>query len=212
MTASAATSPPDKHEVAEGQLVVDQVVADALVDALVATAQHREPARCRELERPRPGRIDAPTGSSAAAAGADRRLSTVAKMGSGLRTIPGPPPNGRVVDAAVRVGGAITKVVEAQVEQPVRRARPMTLSAAEVVDQRREDGEDVDAHRGRRHAQSNRPVGRVDHQVVARVVDQERQRHQGIAVGDQQVARRVLLHGDDDASIGAVESRRGDAR
>ena len=44
-----------QHEVAHRELVVDDQVEDALVEALVAAAQQREAPRARELAAPRPG-------------------------------------------------------------------------------------------------------------------------------------------------------------
>ena len=106
-----------QHEVAEGQLAVGQVVGDALVDALVAPAQQREPRRGRQLGRP--GLVEAP----AARAEQQQRPGRSdgldgGEHGLGGQHHPGSPAEGAVVDRPVRIGGAGPEVVDPQVEQP----------------------------------------------------------------------------------------------
>ena len=84
-------------------------------------SRRRRPAR-----GPRPGRGGARPGPRRAAGRGGSTASTAAKTGSGMSTIPAPPPNGRVVDRAVHVGGGRPQVVDPDVE---RRRRPAPCRA-----------------------------------------------------------------------------------
>ena len=65
--------PAGQHVVADRQLAVDQVLADAVVDALVAPAQQAEALARGQLLWPRPGRSGGHRARGGAGAGAARR-------------------------------------------------------------------------------------------------------------------------------------------
>ena len=69
--------------------------------------------------------------------------------------MPGAAAERRVVDGAVHVGGVLAQVVGPQVEQAGGAGLAEQALRAERVDQRREDGEHVDAHRS---CQPTRPM------------------------------------------------------
>ena len=72
--------------------------------------------------------------------------STARKRGSGISTIPAPPPNGAVVDRAPGVAGPGTQVVHPDVERARVHGAAEDGCAAVARDQIGEDGEDVDPH------------------------------------------------------------------
>ena len=88
--------PAGQHEVAHRQLTVDQMVAHPLVHPLVATAEQGEaPGEGGQLLGRR--LVEAPAARAPAAAAAGRTsaaCSTARKTGSGISTMPAPPPKG----------------------------------------------------------------------------------------------------------------------
>ena len=82
-----------EHVVADRQLVVDEMLPDSSVDAFVPAAQQREPVERRQLVGQR--LVEPPaTGPSRNSGRGGSTLSTERKIGSGMSTIPAPPPNG----------------------------------------------------------------------------------------------------------------------
>ena len=128
-----------EHDVADAQLVVDEVLADAVVDALVAPAQQAEPVE--------------PAASScgerlveAAAAGTEQeqRARRVGGLDGGEDRLgphqhPGAAAERAVVDGAVDVGGVLARVVGAQVEQAGGAGLAEQARRAERVDDVGED-------------------------------------------------------------------------
>ena len=128
-----------QHDVADRQLAVDQVVGHPLVDPLVAAAEQREAAvgpassaaTAWSNRRPAGRSRRSGRGSPSAASTA----STAAKTGSGISTIPAPPPNG--ASSTDRCGSRRRRpqVVDPQVERR-RRGGPAEHAARRVVGRR----------------------------------------------------------------------------
>ncbi len=83
-----------QHEIAHRQLFGGQLVGHPLVHVLVVPAQQREPLAQREPHRVVVAEPPAPRRKQDDRTGDSRgpRLSTASKNGSGLSTIPAPPP------------------------------------------------------------------------------------------------------------------------
>ena len=136
-----------EDEVADRQLAVAEMVGDPLVDALVATADQREPVARRELRAPAPGRTGARSPTATAAAAAGCTASTAANSGSGVITMPAPPPNGASSTLRWRsVVNARGSCRFARRARPRARARPSSDTPQRRVEVLGEDREDVDAH------------------------------------------------------------------
>ena len=110
--------------------------------------------RGRPAPGPRPGRSAARRVRAAAAGGAGRPRSTAANSGSGISTMPAPPPNG--LSSTERCGSEVAwrRSCTRTSSRPALAGPPEQAGVGEPVDQVREDGEDVDAHR-----QSRMPSG-----------------------------------------------------
>ena len=122
--------------------------------------------------------------------------------------MPAPPPNGRVVDAAVRVGRAVARVVQAHVEQAARcgpcPSERRRERAGEVLG---EDREDVDAHgRPSQLEQARRAESTTTRPASCSTTNTHR--HQRAAVEHEQVVRGVRLDRRRPAELGAGRGRR----
>ena len=123
----------------------------------------RRAARTRRRPRARaraPGRSAARSPTARAAAAAGCTASTAANSGSGIITMPAPPPNGASSTAVVHVGRERARVVHAHVEQRRRRAPDRAATPQRPREVLGEDREHVDAHRrltGRTGRRAGRP-------------------------------------------------------
>ena len=93
-----------QHEVADRQLVVDEVLAHPLVDALVAPAQQREAVRRRQRTRLALVEALGRRGRAGTAAAPDRRPRPRRTAARACSTMPAPPPNGVSSTDAMRIG------------------------------------------------------------------------------------------------------------
>ncbi len=173
MTTSGGRLAPGQHVVADRQLPVDQVVDDPLVDSLVAAAQQarsRPTATCaRAASSSATALVEATArrDRGGTAAGAGRPPPPRRRRARGEHHA-GPAAEGGVVDrpAGRRPAPARRSWIRRS-SSPAARARPRSEPVAEVLEEVREDGEDVDAHRGRLASldggRSSKPGGHVDH-------------------------------------------------
>ena len=137
---------PAEHDVADAQLAVDEVLADAVVDALVAPAQQAEPVAARPARRPSAGRSGARPGRAGTAAAADRRPRPRRRSARAASPCRRRRRTGRRRRCGGRRWCARAGRAVRRSSSPVGRALPSRLSDAERVDQPREDGEHVDPH------------------------------------------------------------------
>jgi len=122
-----------------------RVLADAVVDALVTTADQPEAVtegqlggqRLVEAATPGPEQVER-SHRVGGLDGGEQRL--------GLHHHAGAAAEGRVVHRAVDVGGLVARIVEAEVEQRLLLGLAEQALGAERLDQPGEDGEHVDAH------------------------------------------------------------------
>ena len=150
-----------QHDVADAQLAVDEVLADAVVDALVAPAQQAEPVAGGQLVRPAPGRSGgrrARAGTAAAAGRRPRRRRRPAPAASACprrrRTGCRRPCGGR--RSCARAGRGVRRS-----SRPAVAGLAEQAGRAERVDDVREDREDVDPHAAlSSSARRGRPAGR----------------------------------------------------
>jgi uncharacterized protein (DUF952 family) len=136
---------PVEHDIADAEFAVDEMFVHSVVDALVATAQQREavaygqflshplveasPAGPEQVQRP--GRLRRFYGR-------EQRF----RFHHHAR----PAAEWRIVDGPVNVGGLITRIVQAKVEQASAACLAQQALGAELIDEARKDGEHVDAH------------------------------------------------------------------
>src|SRR5215471_1291539 len=137
-----------EHVVADGDLAVGQGLADPVVDALVAAADHDQAGLSRELGRERLGQRLPPRlhqdhrsrvgGAQRVDRGEDRlRLEHHA----------GAAPERRVVDLAVPVDREVAEVVGVQRDEPARHRPADDALPEDRLEDLREDADDVEAHR-----------------------------------------------------------------
>ena len=183
-----------QHDVADAELAVDEVLADAVVDALVTAAQQREPLAFGELGG------DALIEPATAGTEQQQRADRVDRLDGGedrlgLHQHAGAAAERGVVDRAVHVGGVLADVVAAKVEDTGLAGLAQQARRAEGVDGRREDREDVDAHHPSVLVveQSDRWI---DDDRPGPALGDEDDRHEGAGVELEQVGRRVGDDGD----------------
>ena len=151
-----------EHDVADAQLAVDEVLADPVVDPLVAAAQQAEPVAGGQLARPAPGRTGARPGRAGTAGAAGRRPRPRRRSARAVITMPAPPPNG--ASSTVRW----TSVVWSRMSWQRRSSSPVVARLAEQagraerVDDAGEDREDVDPHGAVAFVVVEQPLRRVD--------------------------------------------------
>ena len=179
-----------EHDVADGDLAVAEVVGDALVDAFVPAAQQGEAVTGGQLAG---HRLVEPSAAGGEQQQRTRRVRRLHGREDRLRPHhhPGPTAERRVVDGAVAVVGVVARIVQPQVDHtplPGAADEREVERPGEVVG---EDREDVDAHASL--GSVPQPGGEIDGDESRRVLDDERQRDEALAVEDQQVARRIRL-------------------
>ena len=154
-----------QHVVADGQLLVHELLAHPLVHALVAAAdEHQVRSRAPARARP-PGVKRRPAGiqqDHARRPSGARSASMAAASGSGFRIMPPPPPKGGSSVTRCRPGGVVPEVVHADVHEAARAARPRIDSRERRLEHPREQRDDVDPHR------VQQPLRRIDHDAAIR--------------------------------------------
>ncbi len=159
----------------------------------------RRPARRRSAGRSGDRRAEQESGRGGSAA------STAANSGSGISTIPAPPPNG--ASSTERWGSVVRRaqVVDADVEQRRRSCPAQQALAGEPVDHVGEDREDVDPHAARDARGRGAPRAASITMRPGSYVGHEDNRHQGTAVEHEQIGRGVGLDSLDAAHVGAID-------
>ena len=189
-----------EHEVADRELTVAEMVGRPagrpLRSGRTAARSRRRAARSRASawSNRRPPAASRSSGRGGSTA------STASKSGSGIITIPGPPPNGASSTLRCRSVAARPQIVHVarRAGPPPRPGRSTTASSGprQILG---EDGEDVDPHRRR---QSQSPSGGIG--TTTRPGSWATTNTSGrsrIAVEDQQIARRVGLERHDRAEL-----------
>ena len=191
-----------EHVVADRELAVAEVVGDTLVDALVAPAQQREarrPRRARSAIALVEARARAADRSSSGRGGST--ASTAANSGSGVITMPAPPPNGASSTVRCAVGGVLTRDRGRARRQTRARAPGRAATRSQrTLEVLGEDREHVDAHRGSQLRLTSRsPSGGSTITTPGSLLDDEHERDERAVVEHEQVVRRVGLDRGDTA-------------
>ena len=196
-----------ENHIADRQFVVDEVLADPVVDTLGAATEQAETTCCGEFVG------DGLIKATAAGAEQEQRPRWINRFDrrkdrTGRHHHARSPAERRVVHGSMGIGGVLTQIVTAQVEQSAGSTLSEQALAAEAIDQAGEDSEDVDTHCvefygpfGRSGIQIEQAVRRIDGRHAIDAAQHECHRHERACIEFEDVVSGIRKNADTTAAI-----------